>query len=274
MNAWRPNDSKEPLDRRASRKSNSQVGWWSWMRIRIQGDGCGLQYPPFFLQRAPRLAVRRNSSKAASMLVLLLLLGLSSTIGDPNPLGSIVESPQVPALPPGAEVATFRIDALGLTTTVYSLPPGPRTIQRVEWSATPDSSDWSASRFRLIRDAEDRRSPALDFSLGRDFDLDDPTLSLDKTAIELLNDQPFSYRRGGRLILDTTGEVRGTFRIVSTPGLPSPGEPQTRSGRSPIQDSRAGRGAQGNPASSRSSGFRPRPDSETPSGSGQTWPDP
>ncbi len=182
------------------------------------------------------------------MLVLLLVFVVDQSAPAAPHSGPIrVKSHSAP-VSPIVEVATYRINTIARARTVYSLPKGPRTIQRVEWRASADSSEWRTARLRLSLDEETDFKQIVDLPLHRFFDQRKDSTSPTEPPGTWINEQPRSYLRGGHFILDTKGPVQGTFRVISIPGLiPLKSGENMKHDRTstsgPIEESRPAKGA-------------------------------
>jgi len=128
--------------------------------------------------------------------------------------------------------AVYRVDGVGRSQVVFKLPPGPRTITSIEWQPADGTSEhvWRSARLRIVWDGVEPESAGVDLPLGRFLDLEQPRAAeadpeppgRDEAARSnppaLRNDAPMPYRSQGRLILDSNGRLRGTFRIRSEAG--------------------------------------------------------
>jgi hypothetical protein len=124
----------------------------------------------------------------------------------------------------GAEVAEYAVEALGHSTLLFELPPGPRTIRSFEIRPAPTTAGaWRGVRLRLGWDTDDPARWAVDVPLGLAFGHAEGSSAYQSVLVGQSdrgwsNRFPMPYHRRGRLRLDSEQPLAGTLRVVSLPG--------------------------------------------------------
>lgn len=126
---------------------------------------------------------------------------------------------------PGEVPAEFPVDVAARSTTVFLLPPGPRTIRTLEVRPTAGTADaWRDARLRLRWESDDPEPADVDLPLGMAFGRlgglgisGTPMMGDSEGGTSWRNRFPMPYRVQGLLRIDTDRALKGSLRLRSVP---------------------------------------------------------
>lgn len=137
------------------------------------------------------------------------------------------DSPAAPTAP--AEPAEYVVEAAARSTTVFLLPPGPRTIRSLEVVPTPATmAAWRGARLGLTWEDDDTaaRHAAVDLPLPLAFGRVGSGLVMNPAAFGSATDSwecrlPMPYKARALLRIETESPIEGRVRLKATPGVPA-----------------------------------------------------
>ena len=117
------------------------------------------------------------------------------------------------------EDAEYTVDGTELSTRLFALPAGPRTIRSFDVIIDPKTVDnWRTARLRIVWEGSDPANAAIDLPMSQFFALPERGLTY-RSLLTGENEHiwsnrfPMPYLRGAAVMIDAKGRIKGAVRV-------------------------------------------------------------